>query len=338
MIRLSIIIPAYNVADYIEKCIRSLEDQDIPKSEFEIIVTNDGSPDHCREIVEDLQKEFPNIILVNQENQGVSVARNNAIVLAKGKYVMPIDPDDYVERNRLSQILNKAESQELDILVSGFEVLDVAGNSIWRTNFSQLQSRTFIGVDAYLASRNKDARDPDRSWAILYKRELLQKYAIDYPKGVPFLEDGCFLVKVFSVAEKVGFLDHVFYKRTTTEGSATVSGVFYSDKAIDGFINAAFNLKTFLKNNKLTLVQQGLVHHGIVKYTLLSLFQSVSLKSIGKFLATVGKIRTEDAITLPIHGVVEPYKKYAQYFNWSPYLFFVIYLKDKIVSKYLKSS
>lgn len=60
--RLSIIIPAYKVADYIEKCIRSLEEQDIPKSDYEIIVTNDGSPDNCREIVEKLQEEFSNII------------------------------------------------------------------------------------------------------------------------------------------------------------------------------------------------------------------------------------------------------------------------------------
>jgi glycosyltransferase involved in cell wall biosynthesis len=67
--RLSIIIPAYNVADYIEKCIRSLEDQDIPKEDYEIIVTKDGSPDDCQAIIERLQKEFTNIVLINQENQ-----------------------------------------------------------------------------------------------------------------------------------------------------------------------------------------------------------------------------------------------------------------------------
>ena len=63
--KISIIIPAYKVAGYIEKCIRSLENQDLSKDDYEIIVTNDGSPDNCREIVESLQQEFSNIVLIN---------------------------------------------------------------------------------------------------------------------------------------------------------------------------------------------------------------------------------------------------------------------------------
>ena len=97
--KLSIIVPAYKVDAYIEKCISSLEDQDIPKEEYEIIVINDGSPDRCSEIVEGLQKEFSNIILINQENQGVSMARNNGIKIAQGEFIMPVDPDDYVIPN-----------------------------------------------------------------------------------------------------------------------------------------------------------------------------------------------------------------------------------------------
>jgi glycosyltransferase involved in cell wall biosynthesis len=76
--RLSIIVPAYKVEDFIERCIHSLENQDIAKADYEIIVTNDGSPDNSKVIVEKLQHEFSNIILVNQQNQGVSRARNTA--------------------------------------------------------------------------------------------------------------------------------------------------------------------------------------------------------------------------------------------------------------------
>ena len=103
---LSIIVPAYKVEGYIERCIRSLEDQDLSKEQYEIIITNDGSPDRCKEIVESLQDEFPNIILINQENQGVSMARNNAMAIAKGKYILPIDPDDYVVPNSFIKIIN----------------------------------------------------------------------------------------------------------------------------------------------------------------------------------------------------------------------------------------
>jgi len=242
--RLSIIVPAYKVEAYIEKCIRSLEDQDIPKSDYEIIITNDGSPDKSREIVEKLQAEFPNIVLINQENQGVSIARNNAINKAKGRYLMPIDPDDYVLPNTFSTILSTAESKDLDVLYLSFEIFSAEGKSIWHTNYNKQQHNIYDGVDAYFAARGTNVKDPDRSWAILYRREMIEAYQLRYPEKVPFLEDGLFISKVFSIATKVGFDDNRFYQRTTSPGSATVSNVFYSDRAIDVSINSPKNNRT----------------------------------------------------------------------------------------------
>jgi glycosyltransferase involved in cell wall biosynthesis len=331
--RLSIIIPAYKVADFIEKCIRSLEDQDVPQSQYEIIVTNDGSPDNSRLIVEKLQLEFSNIQLINQENQGVSVARNNAMAIAKGRYVMPIDPDDYVVPQLLKSILDRAESEDLDVLVLGFEIFDPTGKSIWSTDYRQQEPKVYSGVEGYFASRGYEVRDPDRSWAILYKNDMLQRYQLQYPKDVPFLEDGCFLVKVFSVAESVGFLDCIFYQRTTIVGSATVSGVFYSDKAIQGFIKAAANLKIFAQTNELTFIQQGLLNHGFVKYIVLSISQDVSIRSFGRFIATVDKLKARGFSQLSTSGVRGSYRTYATWYNISPYFFFVQYAKEIVIKR-----
>jgi glycosyltransferase involved in cell wall biosynthesis len=327
-LRLSIIVPAYKVEDYIEKCIRSLEDQDIPKTDYEIIVTNDGSPDRCKEIVESLQQEFSNIVLVDQENQGVSMARNNAIAIAKGRYVMPIDPDDYVVPQLLKSILDRTESDHLDVLVLGFEIFDPRGTSIWKTDYRQQESQVYSGVEGYFASRGYEIRDPDRSWAILYRNEMLQQHQLQYPKDVPFLEDGCFLLKVFAVANQVGFSNINFYQRTTSEGSATVSGVFYSDKAIDGFLKAAANLKIFAHSCELTFIQQGLLNHGIVKYIVLSISQDVSIRSFGRFIATLDKLKAKGFSKLSTSGVRGSYKTYARWYNISPYFFFVQYAKE----------
>ena len=234
--KLSIIVPAYKVEAYIEKCIRSLEDQDLPKEKYEIIVINDGSPDRCREIVEELQKELSNIILINQKNQGVSMARNNGIAIAKGKYIMPIDPDDYVLPNSFGRIIMRAFTDNLDVLYLGFDILDADGTLEWSTDYKRLKGEIYDGVGGYFASRGNTVRDPDRSWAILYRKALLDQFNIGYPKNVPYLEDGLFLLKVFSVAKRVGFEDHQFYQRTTRPGSATNSDLFFSDKAINGFI------------------------------------------------------------------------------------------------------
>lgn len=332
--RLSIIIPAYKVENYIEKCIRSLEDQNLAQSDYEIIITNDGSPDSSQEIVEKLQQEFSNIILINQENQGVSMARNAAIAVAKGNYLMPIDPDDFILPNTLSAILKKAELQDLDVLYLGYEILDVEGKISWHTDYSQQQSQIFEGVEGYFASRGKLVRDPNRSWAILYRKLLLDTYQIRYPKAVPFLEDGCFLIKVFSVAQRVGFDNARFYQRTTNLGSATVTGVYYSEKAINGFLKAALDIKKFGEEHTLATKNYGLINHGIVNFVLLSLFPLISLHSLGRLSQTVKKIKFLGFLRLPIAGVVFPYSQYASNFNVSPYYFILMYFKEKAIKKY----
>ena len=108
MTRLSVVIPMYNVEPYVERCIRSLLQQDLPSDDYKIICVNDGSPDGSGLIDERLQKEYHNIILINQQNQGVSRARNRGIQEADSNYVLFIDPDDYIRQNTLKIILNHA--------------------------------------------------------------------------------------------------------------------------------------------------------------------------------------------------------------------------------------
>lgn len=331
--RLSIIVPAYKVQDYIERCIRSLESQDISKADYEIIVTNDGSPDESPNIVRKLQDEFSNIILIDQENQGVSMARNHAIAKAKGDYIMPIDPDDYILPDTLGRVLNKAENQNLDVLHLGFEIFDADGKSLWHTDYSLQEKNIYEGVAGYYASRGNEVRDPDRSWAILYRREMIEKFGLKYPKDVPFLEDGLFLGKVFSVAGKVGFDNGKFHQRTTSKGSATVSGVYYSEKAIDGFLKAAEDIQSFSKKHIFTEEQKGLINHVTANFVLLSIFPLVSVKYIKPLLQTIQKIKRLGFVRLETAGVVEPYLQYAKNFNVSPYFFLLLYAKEMAAKK-----
>lgn len=324
--RLSIIVPAYKVEKYIEKCIRSLENQDISPNDYEIIITNDGSPDNCKSIVEKLQLEFNNIILINQENQGVSVARNNAIAEAKGKYIMPIDPDDYVLPNTFKHILTKVEKDDLDVLYLGFEIFNAQEKSIWHTDFSIQEKNTYDGVEGYFASRGFHIKDPDRSWAILYRKEMIDTYKLQYPKNVPFLEDGLFISKVFAVAQKVGFDNSKFYQRTTSEGSATVSGVYYSDKAITGFITAVKDIKQFSNANKLSQKQLELVNHVVAKYTILSLTSVIGQRNFLKYLKLLKTLKINGLHEIKNEGLRNDYIKLTNAFNFNSLFFYVYYL------------
>ncbi|MGV3697906.1 glycosyltransferase family 2 protein [Flavobacterium sp.] len=325
MIKLSIIIPAYKVEGYIEKCIRSLEDQDLPKSEYEIIVTNDGSPDRCREIVEVLQLEFPNIILINQENQGVSMARNNAIAKAQGEYILPIDPDDYVVPNVLQSVYGNAKSRNLDVLYLAYEIFDREGNPNWETDYASKDDTIFDGVEGYFAPRGVQMKDPDRSWAMLYKSEMLRKHKIDYPKNVPFLEDGLFLGKVFTVAERVGFSSAKFYQRTMRMGSATNSRLLFSKKAIDGFLLAVNDLIRFSKTIPNNSRQKGLINHVTAKFVFLPLTSCLKSNNFRDFITIVKSLKQIGLKKVDLEGCSGIYLKYGKAYNKSIAHFVALY-------------
>lgn len=316
----------FKVANYINRCIESLESQDIDKNLYEIICINDGSPDNCREIVENLQKKYSNIVLINQENQGVSMARNNGIAIAKGKYILPIDPDDYVVPNTFKRIANLVEADNYDVFYLGFEIFDVNEKSIWKTNYSKQEGETFSGVEGYFEPRGYDVKDPDRSVAILYKKQLLEDYNITYPKDVPYLEDGLFLAKVFAVATKVGFDNETFYQRTTRIGSATNSQLFHSEKAINGFINAINDLKLFSSIIKLNKQQQYLVNHVLAKFFLLCISPSVFSFKFKQYFKTIKKLKQSGIKNIETDGLRFHYKRHISFYNFSK-LFFPFYYR-----------
>ncbi len=117
MIRLSIIVPFYNVEKYIEQCIRSLYNQDIPCEEYEVICVDDYSLDRSRCIVERLQKEYSTLhLVVLPENRKLGGARNEGVKNARGKYIWFVDSDDEIAPMCLGTLLKEMDEYELDVL------------------------------------------------------------------------------------------------------------------------------------------------------------------------------------------------------------------------------
>lgn len=121
---LSIIVPVYNVEKYVRPCIESIFKQSLDEERFEVIIVNDGSTDHSMEMIADIVQQYHNITIINQENQGVSVARNNGISVAKGEYILMPDPDDLLVENSLLPLLEKALSTKVDLVVADFLVMN----------------------------------------------------------------------------------------------------------------------------------------------------------------------------------------------------------------------
>lgn len=136
--KVSVIVPVYNVEDYLGRCLDSLIEQTY--QDYEIICINDCSPDGSAEILDSYQCEHPDLIKVyhNENNLGLGKTREKALGLANGDYILFVDSDDYVKRNYISSYADALEEDDYDIVIGGY-IRDIAGkktahllsNSVW---------------------------------------------------------------------------------------------------------------------------------------------------------------------------------------------------------------
>jgi glycosyltransferase involved in cell wall biosynthesis len=321
--RLSVIIPVYNVEAYIEKCVQSLRQQDIDKSQYEIIIINDGSPDNSRDVVIRLMRQHDNIVFIDQENKGVSLARNAGIDKAKGKYLLFIDPDDYIEQNSIARVLAAADQQQAQIAFLGFSFLDENGVVKKEILLSEEKEKLYPGIRAYHISRGDGKTDPDRSVAILFERTFINEHHLRNLADVPYLEDGEFIARALCLAERCIFEGGPFYLRTTRKGSATNSRLFYSDKSVKGFIKAAKNLFNFQQNAPLTGAQKIFLNQPVCKFVLLA--ANASLKNEEKLglKDVVNDFKKMGLNKCELHGCKKVYRREGFFYNLSPHAYAV---------------
>lgn len=192
---LSIIVPVYNVERYIRPCIESIFRQGLKDSVFEVIIVNDGSTDKSMEMIQDIILQHSNITIINQENQGLSVARNNGIAKAKGDYILMPDSDDLLIENSLKPLLDNAIKSQADLIVADF--LKLSDEEI-NKNLSFTQKEFTIkeknGRQLFLEDLN-----PRECfvWRTLYRKNFLIKENLKfYPniryQDIPFTHE-CYI-------------------------------------------------------------------------------------------------------------------------------------------------
>lgn len=203
MTKVSIIVPVYNVENYLERCLQSLVKQTL--KDIEIICINDGSTDNSKNILEQYAKEDNRIILINQENSGVSKARNKGLELAKGEYIGFIDSDDWVDLNFFEELYNKAKSTNSDI----------AASSIIREKRGK-QEDYYVFYDSYSADNFEeklkicDIPNYNYIWNKIYKTSKLKQANLNFEEGITY-EDIIFTPQVVYHLEKLVTVPCVYY-------------------------------------------------------------------------------------------------------------------------------
>lgn len=208
MIKVSVIVPFYNVEQYIEKCLETLVNQTL--KEIEIILVNDGSKDSSIDIVKKYLESYPEkIVYLEKENGGLSDARNYAIPYAKGEYIAFLDSDDYVENNMYNDMYEVAKRENSSMIECDFywEYKDKRKEDIGKEYKNKKEMLQNIRVVA---------------WNKLIKRDILEKTQIKFPKGYRY-EDVEFTYKLIPHLDKVSFLRKTCVHYVQRQGSISNS-------------------------------------------------------------------------------------------------------------------
>ena len=222
--KLSIIIPVYNVENYVETCIESLYKQGISEYEFEVILINDGSTDNSLSIIQKYEKQYSNITIINQKNQGLSATRNNGIKIAKGEYLLFVDSDDLIIDNTLKGMLHIATQNQVDILKGDYVKANnqEIENGIKSTNQNfHTPSVLKTGEQGFIEDYN-----PMFSYAVLnlYRREFINKNQILFLEG-KYFEDVAYTIEAYLKAKTFMAIPLLFYVYRQNDSSimATMS-------------------------------------------------------------------------------------------------------------------
>lgn len=250
MLKLSIILPFYNVEKYIATCLDSIYKQGLPEDQFEIICIDDCSPDNSAEIVQSYIKRYTNIKLIKHEqNKGLGGGRNTGLNHAKGEYVWFVDTDDTIVDYKLFDLLEKFKTS-LDVLLFNYQRVDDSLQLIDKAIvFPNSEIKNGIDyVQTYF--KNNFVYNLGYVWRCFYRREYLIKNKIYFPEN-ELWEDTEFFPKAILLAEKVQSIEDIVYNyRANIESISGTKNRLKADQIFQFAFNAGFNLFSFSQEFK----------------------------------------------------------------------------------------
>ncbi|MCR4589908.1 MAG: glycosyltransferase [Lachnospiraceae bacterium] len=210
--KISVIVPVYNTRyEYLEKCLKSLEDQDF--DDYEIIAVNDGSTNGCEKILEEHASFSGKLVYINQENGGTSVARNSGLLKASGDYILFTDADDHISPGCLKTVYDAAVKAGTDILFFGYatnytnreirRVLDDPDPSLW--------DRDTLELAVLRGDKRLGAVEVGAPWGKLIRHDIIRDNNLKYTPGLIKGQDTVFVLSLLDHCRSFSYLPYLGY-------------------------------------------------------------------------------------------------------------------------------
>ena len=269
--KISVIIPVYNVEDWVEECAASVIIQDF--DDIEIIFVNDGSPDNSQEILERLQASDPRVHIVKKDNGGLSSARNAGLIVASGEYVHFLDSDDYIRPGMYSRMYRYAKEHDLDLLKSNLGFID----DVYPTKKPILPK----GKEVFDVQDCHFYLQFISPCAALYKRTLLEEIG-GFEEGITY-EDRPFNWISIIHSKRIGHVDEIFYMYRVDRPGSIMSSRQGNPRHFDA-LKALDVLTDYLKvENRLEEFDVEYVKEQLRVYSMLIDIHAIPKAMIGEF-------------------------------------------------------
>lgn len=234
---LSVIIASYNAEPYIRKNIESLSQL---KCSFEVIVVNDGSIDNTENILKELQSLYSWLIVVYQQNAGVSAARNRGINESKGKWLFFADADDWINADELDTLLANVENKNECVINFGCTFVYDDREERHHVQRTETTPKKLLNSGKFQLA----------SWNYLFPARLIKNNGVDFPRGVICNEDQAFNIKAITTASKVLLLDYNVYNYNLTNQQSASHKKHGADWR-EGKLKAANDIISYCLNHQI---------------------------------------------------------------------------------------
>ena len=228
MVKVSVIVPAYNEENHIKVCLDSIISNDL--KEIEIIVINDGSTDGTAKIVEEYESKYDIITVISKENEGQGSARNIGIDLAKGEFITFVDADDEIHNNMLSKMYNKLQQEQADICVCDYFEITNTNKVVKKAIPQKTEDIKRDYIVSIAGPCNK-----------LIRTEILKKNNLYFPK-TGIYEDIAMVPLIATYANKITYLEEPLYYYYIRQGS-TMRQTQFNEKLL-----SIYNVLEILEN------------------------------------------------------------------------------------------
>lgn len=218
MIKVSIILPIYNVEKYLKRCMDSLLNQTLKN--IEIVMVDDESPDNCPQLCEDYKAQYPNVKVVHKKNGGLGFARNSGLEVCEGEYVAFIDSDDFVDVHMFENLYDYAHKNELDACFCGYNVYKDEQHVRKRQEKADYEvcdgreavDEVLMDIVGAAPTYPSDVKVLSSMWKGIYSLDTIRKNKLQFVSEWEYIaEDIMFHLDFMPCANKVGFVPGCYY-------------------------------------------------------------------------------------------------------------------------------